>query len=426
MFSFENLATPVVKAIAKLEYKSATAVQEKAIPVAMQGHDILVSAKTGSGKTLAFLLPMINTLLGGKKELLDTKEELLDSKIESLLPRALILLPTRELAIQTQQQCQQLTVFTSLESSLLIGGEDFKQQSKQLANNPDILIATPGRMSEHIESSSTDLSAIEIFILDEADRILEMGFKEVLFKITSACRSNSQKLFFSATLKNNLFRSLGDELLNNPKIISIDDRRSNPDNIRQLVILADDIKHKQRLVTALVTQEEDTAIIIFCNTRSQCRQLGNYLLYKKIKADLLHGDIPQSKRSDVLADFHDGYTQVLVATDVAARGLDFDDIGLVINFDCPYSAEDLLHRCGRTGRAGKVGTAITLISSMEWNLMSGIERYLRMRFERYKIEGLIASYKGPKKLKKSGKATGHKKKKKNQAKKRIRTKNKNA
>ena len=187
--------------------------------------------------------------------------------------------------------------------------------------------------------------------------------------------------------------------------------REIPIAINQQIILADDVKHKQELVIAIVDEEQAEHVIVFCNTRSQCRQLGNFLLYKDINADLLHGDISQANRKKVISKFRSGETQVLVATDLAARGLDIDDIDLVINFESSRSAEDHLHRCGRTGRSGNDGTAITLISSTEWNLMSSIERYLRIRFERRRIKGLEASYKGPKKLKKSGKAAGSKRKK---------------
>jgi ATP-dependent RNA helicase SrmB len=397
LLSSVKLHSQLLEAIENLGFSKLTPVQQKVIPIAIQGRDLMVSAKTGSGKTAAFLIPALHNLL--------------NSELSNSDPRILILLPTRELAMQTLESCQQLTHFTELTTALLIGGEDFKRQLATLANNPAIVIATPGRLVEHIESQHIDLGKLDILILDEADRMLEMGFSEDLYKIASTCNTHRQNLLFSATLKNNELRNIGDELLNNPQIIAIDNRRESPENIKQQIILADDIKHKQNLVTAIVNEERAKHVIVFCNTRTQCRQLGNFLLYKDIKADFLHGDIPQSKRKQVINQFRNGHTHVLVATDVAARGLDIEDIDLVINFESPHSAEDHLHRCGRTGRAGKEGTAITLISSTEWNLMSSIERYLRMRFERRHINGLEANYKGPKKLKKSGKAAGSKKKK---------------
>jgi len=397
LFSSVNLHIQLLEALKKLGFHQATPVQEKVLPIATQGRDLMVSAKTGSGKTAAFLLPGINKLL-------NTQATHGDARI-------LVLLPTRELALQTLNYCEQLIQFTELKTVMLIGGEDFKKQLTLLANSPQIIIATPGRLVEHIENESLSFSNLEVLILDEADRMLEMGFSEDMFKIASVCNDKRQTLLFSATLKNNVLRNMSEELLNNPQIIAIDNRRETPTGIKQQIILADDIKHKQELVTAIVDEEQAQHVMVFCNTRSQCRQLGNYLLYKDIKADFLHGDIAQSDRKKVLNKFRNGHTQVLVATDLAARGLDIEDIDLVINFESSRSAEDHLHRCGRTGRAGKEGTAITLISSTEWNLMSSIERYLRIRFERRKIKGLIANYKGPKKLKKSGKAMGSKRKK---------------
>ncbi len=397
MFSSVNLHPLLLEAIENLGYKNATPVQERVIPIALRGRDLMVSAKTGSGKTAAFLLPCLNKLL--------------ESESQNLLPQALILLPTRELASQTFDICEQFTQFTELKSTLLIGGEDFKKQLNQLAKNPNIIIATPGRLVEHIESETTDLASIETLILDEADRMLEMGFNEDLIKISSSCSPKRQSLFFSATLKNNTLRSLSENMINEPQIIAIDNRREIPENIRQQIVLADDVKHKQNLVIGIVEEENAQHVIVFCNTKTQCRQLGNYLLYKDVKAEFLHGDIPQNKRRDVLENFRSGETQVIVATDVASRGLDIDNIDLVINFESPFSGDDYLHRSGRTGRAGKDGMTVTLISSNEWNLMYSIERYLRIRFEHRKISGLVASYKGPKKLKKSGKAVGLKKKK---------------
>jgi len=400
LFSSEKLHTQLLDAVEKLGFMQATPVQEKVLPIAMQGHDLLVSAKTGSGKTAAFLLAGLNKLI--------------TSEVTYQLPRFLILLPTRELALQTLNSCEQLAQFSELDAALIIGGEDFKRQLTALTKKPQILIATPGRLVEHLTNNSELLSNLDVLVLDEADRMLEMGFSDNLLKIVSLCNDKRQTLLFSATLKNNAIKSISDDLLNNPQLITLDNRREAPTSITQQIILADDIKHKQELVIALLKEDPERQVIVFCNTRSKCRQLGNFLLYKDIKADFLHGDISQRDRTKAIDRFWDGDTQVLVATDLAARGLDIDDLELVINFEIARSAEDHLHRCGRTGRAGKEGTAITLISSMEWNTMSSIERYLRIRFERRKIKGLEANYKGPKKLKKSGKAVGKKRKKTNQ------------
>jgi len=416
LFSSINLHEQLVSAIEKLGFSEATPVQERAVPSALKGRDLMVSAETGSGKTAAFLIPTIQKLLA------DATEE----TESNTATRALILLPTRELAQQTLKICEQLTTFTNLTTGLVIGGEDFRKQLNTLVLHPEIVIATPGRLVEHIEITSIDLSKLEVFVLDEADRMLEMGFSEDLLKIASACNEQRQNLLFSATLKNNTLKNISADLLNDPQIISVSNRRETPTNIKQQIILADDIKHKQALVNALVNEERAKHVIVFCKTRTQCRQLGNFLLYKDIKADVLHGDISQSDRKKVFTKFSNGHTHVLVATDLAARGLDIDNIDLVINFEIAHNAEDHIHRCGRTGRAGKNGVAITLISSIEWNLMSSIERYMKVRFERRKIAGLEGSYKGPKKLKKSGKAAGKKKKKNSSKNKAVKSTQKSA
>jgi len=414
LFPSINLHNQLTQAIEELGFTEPTPVQEKAVPSALKGRDLMVRAETGSGKTAAFLIPTLHKLLTDK----------IENEGANTTTRALILLPTRELAQQTLKTCEQLTTFTTLKTALVIGGEDFKKQLNTLVWHPEIIIATPGRLVEHIEINSINLSQLEVFVLDEADRMLEMGFSEDLLKIASACNDKRQNLLFSATLKNNTLRNISEELLNDPQIISINNRRQTPSNIKQQIILADDVKHKRELVNALVNEEQAKHVLVFCKTRTQCRQLGNFLLYKDIKADVLHGDIPQSERKKVFTKFTNGLTHVLVATDLAARGLDVENIDLVINFEISRSAEDHIHRCGRTGRAGKEGVAISLVSSPEWNLMSSIERYLKTRFERRKITGLEGNYTGPKKLKKSGKAAGKKKKKISGKKKLAKTANK--
>ena len=397
MFSSLNLHKQLLKAIDKLGFSEPTDVQQKTIPVVMQGSDLMVCAETGSGKTAAFLLPALNRLLA--------------SGAPNTGTRVLILLPTRELALQIQKACDALATFTHLKTGLIIGGEAFKHQVATLRKNPEILIATPGRLVEHIERGTTDLTDLEVLILDEADRMLDLGFSEEMFTIAAACNDERQNLLFSATLKHKALGSISKKILKNPEVISINSGREIHGDIKQQLILADDVKHKEKLVAAVIEEEQAQRVFIFCNTRSQCSHLGNYLVYKKMKAGFLHGEISQSDRKQILNRFRNGHLQVLVATDVAARGLDIDDIDLVINFDVAHCADDHIHRCGRTGRAGKKGLAVTLVSTTEWNLMSSIERYLHMRFEHRKIKGLIAHYKGPKKVKASGKAAGNKKKK---------------
>ena len=384
------------KALDKLGFTEATDVQAKAIPAALAGKDLMVSAQTGSGKTAAFLLPMIERMLANKAP--DTGT------------RALILLPTRELALQTKKTFEKLATYTPIKCGLIIGGEAFKHQVATIRKNPEVLIATPGRLVEHIERGTPDFRDLEMLVLDEADRMLDMGFSEEMNTIAGVCNTDRQNLLFSATLRHKGMRGIG-AILNEPISIAVDSHRQAHSQITQQMVLADDQKHKEALVVALIAQENAQKVIIFCNTREQCQQLGNLLKYKKLKTGFLHGEVPQSERKQVLNQFRDDKLQVLVATDVVARGLDIDNVELVINFTVAQSGDDHVHRIGRTGRAGQEGKAITLVGSLEYNQISSIERYLKVRFEKRKIKGLEAHYKGPKKVKKSGKAAGTKKKK---------------
>lgn len=386
----------LLKALDKLTFTEATAVQEQAIPAVLDGRDLMVSAQTGSGKTAAFLLPILHRMMVDKAPNSGT--------------RALILLPTRELALQTQKHFEQLAAFTPIKSGLIIGGEAFKHQVATLRKNPEILIATPGRLVDHIEKGTPDLKDLEVLVLDEADRMLDMGFAIDMNTIASSCNKQRQNLLFSATLKH---KELGriSATFADPQYIEVDSHRRQHSQITQQLILADDLKHKENLVVALLAEEQARKVFIFCKTRIQCQQLSHVLRYKKLKANCIHGEIPQSERKQIMNQFRSGQLEVLVATDLAARGLDVEDVDLVINFSIAQSGDDHVHRVGRTGRAGQEGKAITLIDSNEWNQMSSIERYLKIRFERRVVAGLKANYTGPKKVKKSGKASGAKKKK---------------
>lgn len=386
----------LLKALDKLGFTEATAVQQLAIPPTLSGKDMMVSAQTGSGKTAAFLLPILHRMLVHNAP--DTAT------------RALILLPTRELALQTQKHFEQLAAFTPIKSGLIIGGEAFKYQVATLRKNPEVIIATPGRLVEHIERGTPDFSDLEILVLDEADRMLDMGFAIDMYTIAESCNKQRQNLLFSATLKHKELSRIK-ATFNDPEYIEVDSPRQLHDQIIQQVVLADDKKHKEALVAALLAEEQARKVFVFCKTRLQCEQLSHVLRYKKFKVGCIHGEIPQSERKQVMNQFRQGGTEVLVATDLAARGLDIKDVDLVINFSVAQSGDDHIHRIGRTGRAGKAGKAITLIDSNEWNQMSSIERYLKIRFERRVVSGLKANYSGPKNVKKSGKAAGTKKKK---------------
>ena len=389
------LEKPLIKALEKLKLTTPTEVQQQVIDPALAGKDLMVSAPTGSGKTIAFLLPVLNRMLLEKAPNTGT--------------RILILLPTRELALQTQKNIEKLTAFTYIKSGVIIGGEAFKHQVATIRKNPEILIATPGRLVEHIEKGNPDFNDLEVMILDEADRMLDMGFAIDMNTIADSCSPSRQNLLFSATL-NHKQLGLISQSFADPEVIEVGSKKQPLDNIQQQLILADDIKHKEKLVAALLNEQQAQRVFVFCNTRIHCQQLSNLLRYKKYRVNFIHGEVSQSDRKQIMNQFRSGGLDVLVATDLAARGLDIENVDLVINFNIAQSGDDHVHRVGRTGRAGKQGLAVTLIDSNEWHQMSSIERYLKFRFERRVIKDLKARYTGPKKVKKSGKAAGAKKK----------------
>ncbi len=393
-FSDLSLHPRLLKAIDALAFDTPTAVQQRAIPAIREGADVLVAAKTGGGKTAAFMLPMLERFLAEDKPRSST--------------RGLILLPTRELAIQTQKNFEKLAQFTHIKCGLIMGGEAFKYQVADIRKNPEVIIATPGRLVEHIEKGHMDFTDIEVLVLDEADRMLDMGFAEDMHTIATQCNKERQTLLFSATLKH-LGVSEVSQTMKSPIKLEIDRITDGHSHITQQRILTDDDKHKTAVVAALVAQENPHRAIVFCKTREQCQTVANILKYKKLKAQYIHGELSQSERKQVLSQFKDGKLQVIVATDIAARGLDVEDLDLVINYTVAHSGDDHVHRIGRTGRAGKKGKAVTLVSASDWNLMAGIERYLKIRLENRKIEGLEAKYTGPKKVKASGKAASTKK-----------------
>lgn len=396
LFADLNLHERLFKALDKLAFTEATPVQALTFPVAMSGKDAVVSAKTGSGKTGAFVIPMLEKFLAEDKPRSGT--------------RGLILVPTRELALQIEKAFKSFAAFTQIKCSVIIGGEAFKHQIASIRRNPEVLIATPGRLAEHIENNNVDFNDLEVLVLDEADRMLDMGFAENLYLISERCADTRQTMLFSATFKHKAFSRVRAQL-KDPEHIELGLPRGGNEHIRQQRILADDDSHKEKLIVALVEQEQPEKAFVFCNTRLQAQKVSNLLRASKLRSEYIHGEISQSDRKQVLNRFRDGKIQVLVATDVAARGLDIEELGMVVNFNVAQSGDDHVHRVGRTGRAGNDGLAVTLVDAKEWNRMSSIERYLKFRFESREIEGLVAKYRGPKKLKSSGKAYGAKKKK---------------
>ena len=383
------------KAIDVLGYEQPTPVQLKAIPAAVAGKNLIVSSKTGSGKTAAFLLPAIQAILA-------------KPPVNPSSTRILILTPTRELARQIVKNAEQLLKFTGLKVGMVCGGEELKYQKAMLRKNPEIVVGTPGRLGEHISHKSTEFSGLEFLVLDEADRMLDMGLSDDVLKITNTCRPERQTFLFSATMEQKGLRHLIKQvILGEAEEIYIDEK---PNAITQQMLLADDYKHKEKLLVALLQKSTFEKVIIFTNTKLKASQLDNLLRYNKFRVGTLHGDITQDQRKITLDHFRQGRTTVLVATDVAARGLDIPGVELVVNMDMAYSGDEYLHRIGRTGRADNEGRAVSLVDAKEWNLTKGIERYLGATFELITMPGLKGKYQGPDKTKSSGKSVGTKKK----------------
>lgn len=396
MFATIPLHDRLQKALTELGHTTPTPVQTEAIPVALEGKDLAVSAETGSGKTAAFILPTLHRLL--------------EQQAPNSGTRALFLAPTRELAQQIFKHCKQLTAFTHLKMGLITGGQDFKYQKALFRKNPEIIIGTPGRVLEHVEKGSTDFTALEVLVLDEADRMLDMGFLDDVMKIADSTNPERQTLLFSATLDNNAgLPVIMAKVLTEQVTLNLGTRREVNASITQQMILADDERHKNLLVLKLLQTETFYKAVVFTNTKAQANKLAGWLRYKDQSVGVLHGDMDQDARNQEMDRLRKGHIKVLVATDVASRGLDVNGVGLVINYDMAYDADDYIHRIGRTGRAGETGTAISLINAREWDQMIRVERYTNSNFQRRSLAGLEASFKGPKKIKSSGKAAGPKK-----------------
>lgn len=395
---FEQLDERLLQAVKEAGFTEPTPVQTETFAPALEGKNLFVSAETGSGKTAAYLLPTFERLLFGD-----------DLRFRQI--RALVLVPTRELAQQVLRHAKQLARLTELKLGHIGGGTDLKVQDELIKTPPDVLIATPGRLSKLLALDLVDLEHVQTLILDEADRLLDMGFGDEIMAIAQHCPRRQQTLLFSATLANKGLRGLVDELMEAPVVLTLNQTSDPHSAIQQQILFADDLPHKFALVQWLLTHETYQQCLIFCNSKEHADKLYGAMVHHDFSVGILHGDRDQKQRNLVMSKLRRGELKILVATDIAARGLDIEDMDLVINFEMPRRGDIYVHRIGRTGRAGKEGLAITLISAPEYNLMSGIERYLKQRFERRRIKELEGNYKGPKKLKASGKAAGAKKKK---------------
>lgn len=379
-FNEFSLHPQIVKALGISGYLEPTPIQSKAIPKILRGFDLRASAQTGTGKTGAFLLPVLNRLTAPAAK--QTKG-----------PRVLILVPTRELAQQVAAQAEKYGRFLPhIKSVCVVGGVPYSSQLRKLSKSYEILIATPGRLIDFLDRSKIDFSRLEMLILDEADRMLDMGFLEPVEHIVSTLPSERQTLLFSATLDGSV-RRLSEKLLNKPMDIIVHAEKEKHDQIEQKLYYTDDLGHKNRLLERILDMEGVDKTIIFTATKRHADELVDDLFAKGRRAAVLHGDMRQSQRSRTLAKLKSGEVNILVATDVASRGIDVQSITHVINFDLPRSAEDYVHRIGRTGRAGLKGTALSFASRKDGFLIKKIEAYTGHPMNAAVLEGLEPSEK---------------------------------
>ena len=370
-------------AVADMGFEAPTSIQELVIPHGLDGRDILASAPTGTGKTAAFLLPACQFLLDYPRK-------------QPGATRILILTPTRELALQVYEQALAITKHTQIVCGVITGGINYGTDKETLSKNLDILVATPGRLLEHIEKETADCRDIECLILDEADRMLDMGFSTVVNQIAAEARWRKQNLLFSATLEGAGVRNFAHEILNNPEVIEANPSRKEKNKIHQWYHLADDMNHKQALLVNILQQEATTTAVVFVKTRDRLQMLKDFLASKDIPVCWLQGEMPQDKRIAALARFKSGEVPILLATDVAARGIDVPNVSHVINFDMPRKADVYVHRIGRTGRAGAKGTAISLVEAHDFEMVAKASRYMGEPLKARVIDELRPKNKTPK------------------------------
>jgi superfamily II DNA/RNA helicase len=369
--SFESLglSAPVLQAITDKGYTTPTPIQEKAIPIVLMGRDVLGCAQTGTGKTASFVLPMIDILAEGRAKM--------------RMPRSLILEPTRELAAQVAENFEMYGKNHRLNMALLIGGVSFDDQERALERGVDVLIATPGRLLDHFERGKVLLTDVKVLVIDEADRMLDMGFIPDVERIVGLLSPMRQTLFFSATMPPEI-RRLADRFLSNPKEVSVSPPASTGTNIVQGLAVVPE-EEKREALRRLIRSQDVKNAIVFCNRKRDVALLQGSLKKHGFNAGALHGDMSQPARMETLEKFKQGEIQILVASDVAARGLDIADMSHVFNFDVPFSPEDYVHRIGRTGRAGKTGHSFTLAAPFEGGLVDAIEKLIGNQIPRVAV-----------------------------------------
>jgi ATP-dependent RNA helicase RhlE len=372
--SFEELglSAELLRAVDEQGYREATPVQQQAIPLILEGRDVMAGAQTGTGKTAGFTLPLLQRLevsrSGGKRRV-----------------RALILTPTRELAAQVSESVSNYGSHLSFKSMVIFGGVSINPQISKLRRGVDIIVATPGRLLDHLGQGTVDLSGVEILVLDEADRMLDMGFIRDMRKIFAVLPAQRQTLMFSATFSNDI-RRLASDLLTNPAQIQATPQNATADRVSQVVYPVDR-RRKRELLSHRIGAENWQQVLVFTRTKHGANRLAEQLGDDGIKSVAIHGNKSQGARTKALADFKAGKARVLVATDIAARGLDIERLPHVVNFELPSVPEDYVHRIGRTARAGLEGQAISLVCVDEHKLLSDIERLLKSQIEKTVIPG---------------------------------------
>ncbi|MET0321670.1 MAG: DEAD/DEAH box helicase, partial [Duganella sp.] len=384
-FEALGLNTSIIKALTDAGYTAPTPVQQQAIPAAIAGKDLLVSSQTGSGKTAAFMLPSLHRLFAvepaaaGKtpnQEMQAARARGERPRFKAAQPKMLVLTPTRELALQVTSNTDKYSVnLRRIKAVSILGGMPYPKQMQLLAKNPEILVATPGRLIDHMESGKIDFSQLEILVLDEADRMLDMGFIDDIEKIVAATPDTRQTMLFSATL-DGVVGNMARRITKDPQVIQIMSATNRHENITQRVHFVDDLSHKNRLRDHLLRDESLDQAVVFTATKRDADTIADRLNIAGFSAAALHGDMHQGARNRTLDGLRRGNVRVLVATDVAARGIDVQGISHAVNFDLPMQAEDYVHRIGRTGRAGRSGLAFTLATHAERHKIRRIESYI--------------------------------------------------
>ena len=379
-FSELGLHADIQRAVAEQGYDTPTPIQAQAIPAVLAGHDLMATAQTGTGKTAGFTLPILHRLASGGNDRLTRVAR---------TPRVLVLTPTRELAIQVEESVRTYGKYLPVNSIAVFGGVGINPQIASLRRGVDILVATPGRLLDHVQQRTVDLSQIEIFVLDEADRMLDMGFIRDIRKVIALLPKQRQNLLFSATFSPDI-RDLATGLLNQPVSVDVAPRNTAAETVQQIVIETNR-EQKKDLILHLFETRSLHQVLIFTRTKHGADALARRLDKAGIKAAAIHGDKSQGARTRVLGEFKEGKLAALVATDIAARGIDIDALPYVINFELPNVPEDYVHRIGRTGRAGQSGEAISLVCHEERPQLKDIEKLIKRSLERLDVPGFEAS-----------------------------------